>query len=519
MYNVLLADDEMLDLEGMKAFIPWDALGMRVAGAVTNGFEAVKVLEKQAIDILVSDVRMPGMTGLELAKRARELIPGLKIIFVSGHRDFYYAKEAMALHASDYVLKPMEDEELAAALEKIRQRLDVEREREVTLRQIAPVVKKEYMVRLFEGTYDASQLAVLRSEYGFDAADWPMRAAVLEIDHMPGLPDREDDQANNRVRSELFDKLEARAAELGYRHLCRISHRRIALLIPEEGAERAAEQLLDYARAECPYSMTAGIGLACDRPEDVQRSYTQALKALEMKMLRGRGVVIAYDSEQAEEAAAPQDVEAQLAALFQAMSNYELVEVHDHLDELFKNVSHVSSEHTIRNYAMYILMKLDVYLHAMNEDLFRLLGIDIGNLDILMQLETIGDIRSWLRRKVYEISELLQEKKKKRNWKLAQDIMVYVKARLHDNITLRDVAEQFSFSPNYLGHLFKEETGKTFSEFLISLRMETACELLRTTSLKIYEIADRVGYRYLPYFSRQFKETYGMTPLEYRRKA
>jgi two-component system response regulator YesN len=93
----------------------------------------------------------------------------------------------------------------------------------------------------------------------------------------------------------------------------------------------------------------------------------------------------------------------------------------------------------------------------------------------------------------------------------------YMKERVHENITLRDLAEQFSLSPNYLGVIFKEESGKNFSEYFILMRMEKSCGLLKTTNMKIYEIADRVGYRHLPYFSRQFKETYGMTPLEYRR--
>ncbi|WP_327204768.1 helix-turn-helix transcriptional regulator [Paenibacillus sp. DMB20] len=92
-----------------------------------------------------------------------------------------------------------------------------------------------------------------------------------------------------------------------------------------------------------------------------------------------------------------------------------------------------------------------------------------------------------------------------------------VKERLHESITLRDVANRFSFSPNYLGVLFKEETGQNFSDYVIALRMEKARELLSTTKLKIYEVAAQTGYQYLPYFSRQFKETYGMTPLEYRR--
>lgn len=154
----------------------------------------------------------------------------------------------------------------------------------------------------------------------------------------------------------------------------------------------------------------------------------------------------------------------------------------------------------------------------MHEDLFRMLGIELKNLDVLLQFETMDDIFSWLRMKVFEISEQLKFRKSSKNGRLVEEIIDNIRERVHENITLRDMANRFSFSPNYLGVLFKEETGYNFSDYVIKLRMERARELLVSTKLKIYEVASQTGYQYLPYFSRQFKEMYGMTPLEYRRK-
>lgn len=139
------------------------------------------------------------------------------------------------------------------------------------------------------------------------------------------------------------------------------------------------------------------------------------------------------------------------------------------------------------------------------------------NLDVVLQFETLEDIFLWLRRRVYEISEHLHNKKRSKNGRLIQEIVEDVRGRLNESITLRDIANRFSFSPNYLGLLFKEETGQNFSDYVIAMRMEKARDLLVNTKLKIYEIASQAGYQYLPYFSRQFKDTYGMTPLEYRR--
>jgi len=260
MYRVLLADDESLDLEGVQRFIPWSDLNMEVVAAVNSGFAALEVMEHEGIDILVTDVRMPNMSGLELARKALDKWSSLKIIFISGYQDFHYVKQAIALKAYSYVLKPMDDNELIESLLQIKNDLDRDQ---------------------------------------------------------------------------------------------------------KQKAEQA-----------------------------------------------------------------------------------------------YKNV----------------VMPID------------------------------------------QNAYVLYEKKHKKNWKLIQEIEKYMQLNLHSNITLRDLANRFSFTPNYLGFMFKEGTGKSFSECLVDMRMERAWELLQNPTIKIYEVADQVGYRHLPYFSKQFKETFGMTPNECRRQ-
>ncbi|WMT39988.1 response regulator [Paenibacillus sp. D2_2] len=154
MYKVLLADDEMLDLEGMKQFIPWSDLGLEVVAAVSNGFSACEVLERQDIDILVTDVNMPNMTGLELARIAIEKSSNIRIIFVSGYQDFHYVKQALSLKACSYVLKPMDDNELIASLKSIIQELIEEERRKEAEEQfghLKPMAKNDLLFRLLEG--------------------------------------------------------------------------------------------------------------------------------------------------------------------------------------------------------------------------------------------------------------------------------------------------------------------------------------------------------------------------------
>ncbi|WP_029192261.1 response regulator [Paenibacillus harenae] len=512
MYKVLLADDEKLDLDGMRTFIPWADLGMEVVDGVMNGFDALKVLETEKIDILVTDVRMPHMSGLELAKRALEKRKDMKIIFISGYQDFSYAKQALSLNAVNYVLKPMDDQELIDTLTKVRQDLDQEQVRQDVFGQMVPIVKNEYMLQLLEGLGTGKTMETLNKEYGMNRFRYPGFVAVLEVDDRTWNPEEE----RHRNRDEL-ERVVNVCGELGAKHLCKISKAQLAVILELEEGRSLLEQLVRRINAESGFTITGGVGEPSDTLAGMADSYRKALEALDLKMFHGKGKIIDYGEARPAEKEDVKNLDAKLEALFAAMSNYELVRIHDELDDLFQVAKSLKSKFTLRNYALNILMKLDHYLQRTNENVFQLLGMDLGKYDVIMQFETIGDIHQWLRRRVYEISETLQANRHKKNWKLIKQLIEYMKERTHESITLRDLAEQFSLSPNYLGHIFKEETGKNFSDYFIQMRMERSCELLKTTNLKIYEIADQVGYRHLPYFSRQFKETYGMTPLEYRR--
>ncbi|MCY9514705.1 response regulator [Paenibacillus apiarius] len=525
MYKVLLADDEMLDLEGMKQFIPWSELGLEVVGAVNNGFSACEVMEQQSVDILVTDVNMPNMSGLELAQRAIDKKPDVRIIFVSGYQDFHYVKQALSLKACSYVLKPMDDDELIASLHKVIQELEEEqrrREAEEDYQYMIPMAKNDLLIRIFEGDltwYRSGGSMRLASSYGLEAVKWPVRVAVMELDDAVWLQPGSSEAALQDMRAAFLYEIREISLRHGMPHCCKLSRQRLAILMDDEGARDCIAEMYNSMKSKLSLSMTIGLGKPIASLDQVHISYKQALEALDGKMFLGRGNLIDYeDVRRAPELKDARTLDIRLDALFKAMSQYELVSIHDEIENLFQSVCSLRSKFTVHNLAMYIVWKLDQYLDSTDENLFDMLGMDLHNLDILLQFETVGDIRSWLIRKVFEISELLHEKDSSKNSKLIREILKTVKERLHENITLKDISHQFSFSPNYLGHLFKEEVGKTFSEMLIQIRMERACELLKDPTLKIYEVADQVGYRYIPYFSRQFKETFGMTPMEFRKR-
>lgn len=525
MYKVLLADDEHLDLEGMKQFIPWSELGLEVVGAVNNGFAACEVMEKQSIDILVTDVNMPNMSGLELARIAINRKPDVRIIFVSGYQDFHYVKQALSLKACSYVLKPMDDEELISSLRQVAQDLEAEerrREEEEQYYHLKPMAKNDLLVRLLQGelTWERPDgMAKIAVSCGLDKLEGPLRAVVLEVDDLEWMQYGNKESATGQKFEVLLQEINEviLGNEMGY--CCRLSRQRVAVVMHGQGMNDSIYEMYEDVISRLSFSVTIGLGEPVQDVSQLPISYKQALEVLDGKMFFGKGDLIKYeDVRRAPELRDARTLDIRLDALFKAMSVYDLVGIHDEIENLFQSVSTLRSKFTIYNLATYILFKLDHYLHTLDEDLFEMLGMELHSLDIVLKFEVMDDIRSWLVRKVFEISEKIRHRENSKNSKLIREIMSILTERMQENITLKDIAQQFLFSPNYLGHLFKEEVGKSFSEILTGMRMERAREMLKDPTLKIYEVANQVGYRYIPYFSRQFREAFGMTPMDFRKR-
>jgi two-component system response regulator YesN len=521
MYKVLLVDDEELDLEGLRRFIPWQDTDMEVVGAVNSAFAALETLETERIDVLVTDIRMPNMSGLELARAGQEKQPHLKILFVSGYADFQYAKQAISMSASNYVLKPYDNREMIQVLKGIRDELHRERERsdrESVLHETVPFLKNDLMVRWLEGNTEYQKIVALMDRYGLGSIPYPSSVAIVEIDDLAWkLSSYPEDQ-----RSGIVDQILGRLLQLfqlnRIEHYCTVGSHRIALMIDSHPSSLLESWIQELGMCS-PMSITIGLGQAADSPFDIPRSYNEAKEALSGKLFYGKNKLIRSSDKRTEIAKDTKDLNDILETMFAAMSGYDLLRVDDCLNDLFVLVKRLDGKLSIYHFLLHAIAELNKHLHTLNEDFYQLLELDVRSLELIYQFETVEDIQSWLRKKSFEISERLQLKKMKKNRKLIQEIQLYIHEHLGQDITLRQTAGSFSFSPNYLGHIFKEETGMNFSDYVISQRLETAKKMLQNPRLKIFEVADRVGYKNLPYFNRHFKEAYGMTPGEFRRQS
>lgn len=518
--KAMLVDDEKIDLEWLRRRVVSSGLPLEVAGTANNGFVALELMQKLEVDLLLSDIRMPIMSGIEFARKAKELNPYVKIIFISGHEDFSYAREALSLHASGYLLKPVDDDELRETLSQLCSEIGQERERIKSNDEVLSLASQALLLRWLSGR-TREHIDNHMQQYIKPLVRNGAAVAIIEMDDMEWkmLDMSADDR--HQLSGDIMGYIGTFATKSGLGTII-ASHSEYQFVMLAKGTEEEniillEEMILSVASA-FPITVTVGYGKSTDDWRHLPESYHQAVASLDAKWLVGKNRLIRNVAESPPGVQVSKDLDELIERMLTAILSYDLLGIDDCLLQIFGCDRPLHKMNDVYNLIIRITSKIHADLQQLDEDLYVLLEWESHQPEVLFQFETVSDILSWLRRRFFELSERLFTKRSKTNRKLIKNILKYTKERIELKVTLKETAAHFNFSPNYLGHLFKEETGMSFSDFLLDLRMKRVCELLADPSFKIYEIAERVGYKNIIYFNRQFKHSTGMSPGEYRKK-
>lgn len=522
MYRVLLVDDELVDLEGMQRLIPWHEFDMRVVAALDNAYDALDYVREHEIDLLVTDIKMPILSGLELARQAVERRPGLKVLIVSGYADFQYARQAMRLDAAAYVLKPFSNEEFADALRAVRAELDEAREQErirEAYERHAALLRNEAVIAWLGGRGDwPSLLAAFRPDIPAPFhRDPPYVLGLFEPDDLP-LKTREwpEEQRFERVQRWML-RFVSFLREAGAPVAGGWPDGRTAAVLPADEARDIVRRVMERNREEAEWTVTAALSRPFSSPHDAPAALKEARETMAGKVLLGKDRLIEPGDAQRVFRDDEPDIDVRIKRLYDAVAVCDREALDETLDDLFAVASRLHDTFGIHAFAVYLLSKIDARLALAGENVESLLGPDPGRLNELFARETLPDIADWTRDLMRGLAERWREKRNQSGRRLAETVESFVMERIGGPLSIREAAAHFAYTPNYLGRLFKEETGENFSDFVMRKRMEVAARLLCDRRLKVYEVAERVGFRNLAYFSKQFREHYGLTPNEYRR--
>lgn len=520
LHSVLLVDDELYSRKGLIKLIDWEACGFHIIGEADNGEDALELIEQLEPDLVITDIRMPVLDGLGLIREViTENTADPVFIIISGYDDFQYAQQAVRYGVHDYVLKPIDEVEFAETLTRLSEKLKRDQD------------EKQRNESLLTGAMIES-LIMNEADESF-VAEWEERLMLKKTDRLYYVFVELNDHhpwsdSNEEISLARFKELVQQALQRmtgGSQPFYLHEHRsRVGVLVPSTVLEDYNNDIHTFGRSLIR-SLQVDEGrvfLYAGRPvehlADIRHSYESAKEALLYKYVKDDSGIIIYD-----EGSLPAlqyiGIDHELnARLQEQIEEHQLLQLEDSIDLMFHNFREKS----------YAPEAVKMNIHQAVSGIIRIINNMNGQERSLSSMAPLADwhdlnlslkeLKRLFKLFALESSDYIAELRKEQQKGDIQKIRSYIEANFRENISLKTIAAHFYINPVYLGQLFKKTYGLYFNDFLLQLRINEAKRLLRQTDLRIYEVAERVGFGNRDYFVTKFEKIEQITPSEYRNR-
>jgi two-component system response regulator YesN len=522
-FKVFFVEDEIVTREGIRDHVDWNAAGYEFCGEAPDGEMALPLLQTLRPHVLITDIKMPFMDGMQLCRIVREHMPWMKIIILSGHDEFEYAQQAIQLGVTEYLLKPVTVQDMQNVLQKIALQLEQESKEKEKLQKLQDqieenraILRERLLLKLVVGAITPSEAIEKGQLLGLDLIARYYLVVILRIelsDHSEKFDYDEYQQVQQIVSVQAENNPDV--------FLLRKDWEELVLLMKgsaSEYMEKALDLLvnpIEQQIARTRYCLTVGVGSIKQRMADTYQSFVEALISIQ----------IATDQKKAD-GNQPVDRADLLKVSKSTVENYLRCGKREDFDQFFNTYIQPLGETALKSYLIKNYIIVDVVLATA-----RLVNELDGDIDqvvpelnfieaLLANVKTVEQLRE----QVYKIltSVLLFRDRQANNSHRAviQKAKRYIDLHYMDeDLSLNDVAACVNLSASHFSIVFSEETGQTFKEYLTEVRIGKARELLRTTSLGSAEISYKVGYSDPHYFSHVFRKNTGLSPSEFRSHA
>lgn len=525
-YTVLLVDDEEEVIQVIMRKLDWEKLGFSVVGYACNGVKAFEMVEEFQPDVVMTDIKMPYMDGMQLSKHIKTQYPTTKILIFTGFDEFEYAKEAVHLEVEEYILKPVNSLELSKVFTQLKSKLDSEisEKRNVeTLQKYylesLPFLRANFYSMLMEGRIREEEMPGYLADYrlSFEGPYFCCLVVHTSVSHIPEGMNSVLLMTSVRKQAEerLGEKWKAKAFPY---------HENI-VLIAQLGCENEIIELTDDCDRFCKYAyhiigavVTVGIGQVCENVAGLSRSYGSARTAVSYRVIYGASRAINMEENVPQEVSKPgQTDDARLSYLFKMIR----LGSEEDVTEAVSGYIHQAGfqDRTLKQYHVDIMELISaLYRFAVNQEIsteifpenMKVLYICLLDMDTAALLKWLTDTSLSFHR------ELLEARNQS-----TRSFVSKAKEYVHNNYTdeslsLDEVCQVLGVSNSYFSTVFKKKTGNSFIGYLTDYRLDQASRLLIETNDKSYIIAKKVGYTDPNYFSYVFKRRYGVSPSRYR---
>lgn len=541
MLKIFLAEDEVIVRETIKRMIPWEDLGFELVGEAADGEMALPLLLRQKPDLLITDIKMPFMDGLTLAKVAKKEIPGLKVVILSGYDDFNYAKQAINIGVEDYLLKPITKNALIERLTEIRSRYEHEKTQkeyyEKFHREMQAYEKnssRDFFEALVSGSMDMMEIYRRSEKLGLDIVAEAYNVLIFTMNCEEDFSGQRE--GYSEWEAESLELLEEFFSENTSAMLFRCNIFSYGVLIKgqketiEENTRSCVseiQRILDRKEQKRQWFVVAGEPV--ERLSQIQKSYYSASRAFSQRYLYDENILYYDEMASMEKKNVTEDDSTYLqkvdvnalnpVILQKFLSNGLLEETENFVKDYFYAIGQEPLESLVfRNY-----VTLNVRFSVMS--FLKEIGCDTRTLeqedteDVLSESsKSLENAIAYAKKIISQAIALRDQNSGNKNRSILKTAVDFIDSHyMEEDMSLNKAANAANVSANHFSALFSQNMGQTFIEYLTNLRMNKAKEYLRCTSMRSSEIAGEIGYKDAHYFSYLFKKTQGMTPSDYRK--
>lgn len=534
LYKIMLVDDEEEVRTSIIKKVDWEKVGFEVVGDAENGEEALEMAGVLEPDVVITDIKMPFMDGLTLGERLREMLPSIKIVIFSGFDDFEYAKQAIKLNVVEYVLKPVNVQELTAILkniksildEEIAQKTDIEILRQHYINSL-PVIRERFFTELLNGQVTNLNQKEQPGNFGSKICDnrfWTVALLNIEAIQMEEgkkeiLFHQERELIPFSVKQLADEKLESDYIAESF-----FIADKLAIIVGFQSGNEV-QGFIDVMNDICKeskrileLSVSAGIGTLSGQLQNLRVSYQGAQDALDYKMVLGTGKTIYIKDVEPDQVIQLQfddQSEHELLTTIKFGENKDIQEVIDNIIGRFENVPLPFKQYQV--YLLGIVSSIIKVVQGYELDMDNIFGSDINYFERLAAFRSTDEIKQWLYKVCINLSAYINKERTSTTRQIVNEAKQIILEKYEDALlSVEIICEQLHISTAYFSTLFKKETGQSYVAYLTEVRLGKAVELLNKTDYKTYIISGKVGYAEPNYFSYVFKKQFGVSPSKYR---
>jgi len=527
MLKVLLVDDEPILVKGLRCLIEWEKYDFEICGAATSAIKALEMVEELKPDLIITDLVMPEMDGIEFIQRLLLVHKNCKVVILSGHGEFQYAKKALEYSVSDYLLKPVTREQLINCICNVGEVIKEERKKNnyidemyEKLKKSFPLLKEKYLADVVNGRIRSEQDILHKAEYfeiPFEGCEYIVLAMEIENFDTNKYSDGINEDyliqfavinIATEVLGETFLNRTFLDGSILYSILINSGHGFITNKLFE-----VLNELKEKLRQYIDVALTVGVGKRCVSVGRIYVSACEARDALKNKFLMGKeAIIFANNALLLEEKHGGYSREEEKRIIEEIKFGHDIdadILSSSMIDKIVESCGNDINQ--IYEYCFEFYIQLKRYLNYSDTS-----TLGMSCIRRIENCKTVDELKVWMSKIIENASKCITNQRLVKEYDVTKQAMDYILNNYSKDISLKSVASVVYMTPTYFSALFKKKSNENFQDYLTKVRMEAATVLLKDGMHKTFEVSYMVGYNNARYFSDVFKKYYGVTPSEYK---